>query len=100
MKKKTIILFGIYLSSLANAMVFTVLIPFASKMVMKLGLSDNRSTTGTWVGILTFSLMLGRTITSPIWGHICDSWGRRPTMIAGIVSIALFSLLFGFSQNF
>ncbi|CAG9332114.1 unnamed protein product [Blepharisma stoltei] len=99
MNKKRIILVGIYLASLANAIVFTVIIPFASKMVISFGMTNSRSTTGTWVGIITFSLMIGRTITSPFWGWICDKWGRRPVILIGIASITVFSLLFGFSRN-
>ncbi|CAG9315584.1 unnamed protein product [Blepharisma stoltei] len=100
MKKKTIILIGIYTAYFANAIVFTLVIPFASKMVIKFEIADDRSSTGTWVGLMTFSLMFGRTITSACWGSICDRWGRKPVMLIGIASITIFSLLFGFSPNF
>ena len=91
---------GIYLSVFCNAFVFTLVFPFASKFVMDTGKSDSRSATGYWVGILTFSLMLGRALASPIFGVICDKWGRKPVMLVGLFSTIVFSGLFGVSQNY
>jgi len=91
---------GIFVGTFANSLVFTIIFPFASKLVMDFGMSNNRTTTGYWVGIITFSLMLGRTIASPVFGVLCDSWGRRPVQIIGLSSITVFSLMFGFSTNY
>ena len=100
MGKKNLQVVGVLLGTFANSLVFTIIFPFASKLVMDFGMSNNRTTTGYWVGIITFSLMLGRTIASPVFGVLCDSWGRRPVQIIGLSSITVFSLMFGFSTNY
>ncbi|CAG9333238.1 unnamed protein product [Blepharisma stoltei] len=100
MNKKGIILFATYLGLFANAVVYTIIIPFGSKMVSAFGMANDRDSTGTWVGILTFVLMFGRTIASPFWGIICDKWGRKPVMIVGTLSNVILSIAFGFSSSF
>ena len=93
-------LFGVYISIFTNSLMFTVVFPMASKMIMYFGLVDNRSKTGYWVGFLGGSIMLGRFISAPIWGWLCDHWGRRPTLLTGIFTTSVLAILFGLSTSF
>jgi MFS family permease len=98
--KRTLAIIGIHLSVFTNSLMFTVVFPIASKMVMHYGLVENRSETGYWVGILGGSIMVGRFISSPFWGILCDRWGRRPTMLLGIVTTSVLAILFGTATSF
>nr|XP_007157912.1 hypothetical protein PHAVU_002G108300g [Phaseolus vulgaris]ESW29906.1 hypothetical protein PHAVU_002G108300g [Phaseolus vulgaris] len=44
--------------------------------------------------------MLGRCLTSLLWGAIVDRIGRKPVILAGIISVVIFNTLFGLSKSF
>jgi MFS family permease len=44
--------------------------------------------------------MLGRALTSVFWGIVADRYGRKPIILLGTISIAIFNALFGLSSNF
>ncbi|RID73364.1 hypothetical protein BRARA_B00517 [Brassica rapa] len=46
------------------------------------------------------SFMVGRTLTSVIWGIVADRYGRKPVILIGIASVVIFNTLFGLSVNF
>jgi MFS family permease len=46
------------------------------------------------------SFMLGRALTSVFWGIVADRYGRKPIILLGTISIAIFNALFGLSSNF
>ncbi|OMJ89948.1 hypothetical protein SteCoe_7733 [Stentor coeruleus] len=98
--KRKIALVGIYLSVFTNSLMFTVVFPIASKMIMFFGLVDNRTETGYWVGFLGGSIMLGRFISSYFWGILCDKYGTKRIMFLGIITTSLFAVLFGMATNF
>ena len=98
--KRSIALFGIFISVFTNSLMFTVIFPIASQMIMYFKLVEDRSETGYWVGLLGGVMMIGRFISSPIWGILCDRWGRKPVMLTGIITTSVLSVLFGMSQSF
>lgn len=98
--KRFFSLFGVYLSIFTNALMFTIVFPMASQMIMYFGLVKNRSETGYWVGFLGGSIMLGRFLSAPAWGWLCDHWGRKPTMLTGIFTTSVLAVLFGISNEF
>ncbi|XP_020240913.1 protein ZINC INDUCED FACILITATOR-LIKE 1-like [Asparagus officinalis] len=46
------------------------------------------------------SYMLGRALTSLVWGMVADRWGRKPVILNGLISSVIFNTLFGLSVNF
>nr|GMD46492.1 protein ZINC INDUCED FACILITATOR-LIKE 1-like isoform X1 [Ipomoea batatas] len=46
------------------------------------------------------SFMLGRALTSVLWGIIADRYGRKPVVIIGTVTVVIFNALFGLSVNY
>ncbi|XP_021296372.1 protein ZINC INDUCED FACILITATOR 1-like isoform X2 [Herrania umbratica] len=44
--------------------------------------------------------MLGRALTSVLWGIIADRYGRKPVIIMGTITVVVFNTLFGLSVNF
>ena len=55
---------------------------------------------GYYAGYIASSMMIGRLLSSVFWGRMSDRIGRKPVMYIGCLSIAVFSILFGFSVNF
>ena len=94
-----IVFFIVYLGLYCAGFVFTVIFPFASEMIMSFGMTSNKDATGYWVGLLATSLMLGRLISSPIWGHLIDTWGRKPVTQLSLASMCLLSITFGLSPS-
>lgn len=100
MKSVRLARLSLYLGAFSNSMAFTIIFPFGSLLVQKFGMADSRSTTGYWVGLLAFAMMLSRMCMAPLWGNLCDSWGRRPVAIISISAALVFSLMFGLSLNY
>ena len=98
--KRFLSLVGVFIAIFTNSLVFTVVFPMASKMIMHFGLVDNWSKTGYWVGFLAGSIMFGRFLSAPVWGWLCDHWGRRPTLLAGVFTTSVLAVLFGLATSF
>ena len=43
------------------------------------------------------SFMVGRTLTSVIWGIVADRYGRKPVILIGIASVLVILHLFFYS---
>lgn len=74
--------------------------PYLSSMVMDLGMTDSRNTTGYYAGLIGSFMSLGKMISSPLWGHFADTYGRRPSTLIGLGAIVVTSILFGFSRSY
>eukprot|EP00754_Rhynchopus_humris_P022442 Rhum_TRINITY_DN14791_c0_g1::Rhum_TRINITY_DN14791_c0_g1_i4::g.116044::m.116044 len=85
------------LTMLTNSMWITSLLPFVKFMVVDLDISEVDS--GLWVGIIASAFMVGRAITSVMWGRFADRRGRKPTLVLSLVSIVLFAVPFGMPVN-
>ncbi|GMN59282.1 hypothetical protein TIFTF001_028356 [Ficus carica] len=53
-----------------------------------------------YAGYVGSSYMLGRALTSVLWGIIADRFGRKPVIIIGTVTVVIFNTLFGLSVNY
>lgn len=56
--------------------------------------------TGYYAGYVASAFTFGRFVSGYPLGHLTDTMGRKPIMIGGLLSIALFSLAFGLSPTF
>ncbi|CAN0453073.1 unnamed protein product, partial [Ascophyllum nodosum] len=65
-----------------------------------LGVVDDKDKAGYYAGILTSSLMIGRTVTSFFWGWFADRYGRRKVILIGQSSSIALSVAFGFSWTY
>lgn len=87
---------GLYL----NVSSMQQLYPYAGFLVHHFDMAHDKSTTGYYAGVITCALMTGRTISSPIWGWIIDTWGRKPVLLCGLFFAMSLSIAFGFVQNY
>ncbi|MCO5596035.1 hypothetical protein L7F22_050091 [Adiantum nelumboides] len=46
------------------------------------------------------SLLLGRFMSSTVWGIVADRYGHKPVMYIGTASTFIFMTVFGFSTNY
>jgi MFS family permease len=99
-EKRKFAIAGVLLAVFTNSLMYTVVFPMASRMVMYFGLVDNRSETGYYVGVIGGVMMVGRFLSSPVWGWLCDHWGRRPVIILGTITTTVLSVLFGLSTTY
>ncbi|NUB25504.1 MFS transporter [Azospirillum brasilense] len=45
-----------------------------------------------WTGLLLSLSALLLVVAGPAWGHVCDRWGRRRVLVAGLGAAALFPM--------
>ncbi|KAL7093057.1 hypothetical protein ACP275_11G018900 [Erythranthe tilingii] len=53
-----------------------------------------------YAGYVGSAFMLGRALTSLLWGKVADKYGRRPIIMIGTFTVVIFNTLFGLSVNF
>ncbi|KAL2326216.1 hypothetical protein Fmac_025274 [Flemingia macrophylla] len=54
----------------------------------------------SYAGYVGSAFMLGRCLTSVLWGIIADRYGRKPVIVIGIIAVVIFNTLFGLSTSF
>ena len=91
--------FIVYLGLYSSGFAITVILPIAGEMVMNFGMTSDKDKTGYYVGLFTTAMMFGRTISSPLWGYLMDSWGRRPVTLLSLLFISILSIAFGVSSS-
>jgi MFS family permease len=75
----TVLILGLVTTAMANTVLFTVLGPIAREM----GLREIHVGTIVSVTAIVFAF------SGAFWGHISDSWGRKPVFILGISAYSL-----------
>ena len=55
---------------------------------------------GYYAGFIASAFTLGHLLTGYPWGYATDVIGRKPVVVIGLLSIAMFSVAFGFSPTF
>jgi len=74
--------------------------PYSGFMTMNLIPTLTRETVGFHAGILTSSFMVGRAITSFVWGKVADVYGRKFVLLFSLWISVIFALLFGMIPTF
>jgi len=54
---------------------------------------------GKWAGICGSAFSFAQCMTAAMWGRASDHFGRKPTILAGLILTMFTSLLFGFSTS-
>ncbi|XP_057767363.1 protein ZINC INDUCED FACILITATOR-LIKE 1-like isoform X2 [Salvia miltiorrhiza] len=90
----------VWLITLAAALPISSLFPFLYFMVRDLHIADKEEDISYYAGYVGSSFMLGRALTSLLWGLVADKYGRKPVIMFGTLIVVIFNTLFGVSVNF
>ncbi|KAG5408428.1 hypothetical protein IGI04_004747 [Brassica rapa subsp. trilocularis] len=93
-------LLPIWIIVLGSSLHISSLFPFLYFMTGDLNIAKKEEDIGLYAGFVGCSFMVGRTLTSVIWGIVADRYGRKPVILIGIASVVIFNTLFGLSVNF
>ncbi|KAG2279171.1 hypothetical protein Bca52824_061726 [Brassica carinata] len=93
-------LLTVWLIVLSTALSISSLFPFLYYMIGDFNIAKKEEDIGFYAGFVGCSLMLGRTLTSVVWGIVADRYGRKPVILIGTASVVIFNTLFGLSVNF
>ncbi|CAJ2657236.1 protein ZINC INDUCED FACILITATOR-LIKE 1-like [Trifolium pratense] len=94
---KLVIIWMVVLSATLPA---ASLFPFLYFMVRDFNVAKEEADISYYAGYVGSSFMLGRSLTSVIWGMVSDRYGRKPVIIIGIIAVVIFNTLFGLSTSF
>lgn len=90
----------VWLITLCTTLPISSLFPFLYFMIRDLHVAKRVEDIGFYAGFVGSSLMLGRALTSVLWGMVADRYGRKPVVMIGIVSVIIFNTLFGLSTSY
>uniref|UniRef100_A0A5B7B9V3 Major facilitator superfamily (MFS) profile domain-containing protein n=1 Tax=Davidia involucrata TaxID=16924 RepID=A0A5B7B9V3_DAVIN len=85
---------------LCAALPISSLFPFLYFMIKDFHIAKREEDIGYYAGYVGSSFMLGRALTSVIWGMVADRYGRKPVIMIGTITVVIFNTLFGLSTNF
>ncbi|RZB81723.1 Protein ZINC INDUCED FACILITATOR-LIKE 1 isoform E [Glycine soja] len=93
-------LFIIWVVVLCAALPISSLYPFLYFMVRDFNIAKTEADISSYAGYVGSAFMLGRCLTSLLWGTIADRFGRKPVFVIGIIAVVIFNTLFGLSTSF
>ncbi|CAK9201516.1 unnamed protein product [Sphagnum troendelagicum] len=92
--------FYLFLLVLVNSIPISSLYPFLYFMVQDFHIAKSDKDIGYYAGAIGAAFMIGRALTATLWGYAADKYGRKPVIVAGLLSVIVFHTLFGLSTNF
>ncbi|KAG5549447.1 hypothetical protein RHGRI_014705 [Rhododendron griersonianum] len=93
-------LVSIWIVVLCTALPISSLFPFLYFMIRDFKVAETEEEIGYYAGYVGSSFMLGRALTSVLWGMAADRYGRKPVIIIGTSAVVIFNTLFGLSVNY
>ncbi|CAK8567245.1 unnamed protein product [Lathyrus sativus] len=89
----------IWMTMLCGTLPIASLFPFVYFMVKDFNIAESEEDISAYAGYVGSSFMLGRSLTSILWGILSDRYGRKPVIIIGVMTVVVFNTLFGLSTN-
>jgi DHA1 family multidrug resistance protein-like MFS transporter len=90
-------LYVLFVAELVSVMGFTVIYPFLSLYVDRLGAGFGN--TEFWAGLVFSAHALTAAITSPIWGSVSDRFGRKMMVQRAMFGSTVVVILMGFVRS-
>ncbi|CAN7132282.1 unnamed protein product [Brassica rapa subsp. narinosa] len=90
----------IWLVSLCTALPISSLFPYLYFMIRDFHVAEKEEDIGFYAGFVASSFMIGRALTSILWGKLADRYGRKPIILMATFSVIIFNTLFGLSTSF
>ncbi|MED6200132.1 hypothetical protein PIB30_082217 [Stylosanthes scabra] len=89
----------IWLAVLCGTLPVCSLFPFVYFMVKDFEIAEREEDISSYAGYVGSAFMLGRALTSILWGMVSDRYGRKPVIVFGVITVVIFNTLFGLSTN-
>eukprot|EP00002_Diphylleia_rotans_P009110 TRINITY_DN1911_c0_g1_i4.p1 TRINITY_DN1911_c0_g1~~TRINITY_DN1911_c0_g1_i4.p1 ORF type:complete len:490 (+),score=89.03 TRINITY_DN1911_c0_g1_i4:61-1530(+) len=86
----------ILLSESFSANMIFPLLPF---MIRSFGVAESDEQVGYYAGYLASAFFVGQFLSSNLWGYVSDHYGRKITMMFGLLGNAVFTFMFGRSKS-
>ncbi|KAJ0534528.1 putative major facilitator superfamily, MFS transporter superfamily [Helianthus annuus] len=90
----------LFVESTSNVLPISSLFPFLYFMVRDFNIAEKEEDISYYAGFVGSAYMIGRALTSIIWGVVADRYGRKPVIILGTSTVVIFNTMFGFSVNY
>ncbi|XP_073148717.1 protein ZINC INDUCED FACILITATOR-LIKE 1-like [Henckelia pumila] len=90
----------VWIVTLCAALPISSLFPFLYFMIRDFHIAKREEDISYYAGYVGSSFMLGRALTSLLWGLVADKYGRKPIMLFGTFIVVILNTLFGLSVNF
>lgn len=90
-----VIFLTVFIDLLGFGMVIPLLPIYAKDFAVHMGLEQGHVQVGIVIGLLMSSFSAMQFLFAPLWGRLSDRIGRRPVLMIGLASSAVFYLLFG-----
>ncbi|KAL8467721.1 hypothetical protein ACS0TY_031098 [Phlomoides rotata] len=94
------LLFFVWVITLAAALPISSLFPFLYFMIRDFHIAKREEDISYYAGYVGSSFMIGRALTSLLWGVMADKYGRKPVIMIGTMTLVIFNTLFGLSVNY
>ncbi|KAJ3747846.1 major facilitator superfamily domain-containing protein [Lentinula detonsa] len=93
--------FIVILMQLTEPISATVIFPFINQMVLSTGITGgDEKKSGYYAGVIESVFFLSESLTTMLWGHASDRYGRRPVLLLGPLGLAIVTSLFGLSTKY
>ena len=89
----------VLLANTVNSAIVLQMYPYVGLFIQSFEHLD-RSDTGYYAGYLSAAFMVGRTLSSSLWGWTTDHWGRKPSLVHSLWLVGLASMGLGLSESF
>ncbi|KAK1636168.1 major facilitator superfamily transporter [Colletotrichum phormii] len=81
----------------AEPLALTSVFPYLPEMIRSFGVEQND--VAKWAGITSAVFSLSQSVTAVPWGRASDRFGRKPTIIVGLLSTMFFFCVWGVSTS-
>ncbi|KAF7036285.1 hypothetical protein CFC21_046996 [Triticum aestivum] len=89
-----------WLVTVCSTLPIQSLFPFLYFMIRDLHIAKQVEDIGFYAGFVGASYMLGRALTSTIWGIVADKHGRKPVLVITLIAVITLNTLFGLSSSY
>lgn len=91
-------IFLLVVCRITEPIAYSSISPYLYYMIKDFGYSEPATISALSTVVLT-SFALGQMITGVFWGRFSDTYGRKPSLLLGILGTAIATLVFGLSRN-